>query len=92
MSQDKPVEGQPTEAIMLMRDVARAMDNLPILARLEFAANLVFDAGGIKDTNITVPELVIAHDVIKDVIKILEANPTAAQLRTPTPVTIKPQP
>jgi len=88
----KPEKEQPTEVDQLMFNVTGAMNDLPILARLEFAANLVFDVGGIKDANITVPELVVAHGVLSDVIKILEENPSAAQLRTPKLPTIKPRP
>ena len=69
----------------LMRTVRKSLDDLPILARLEFVANLVFDNGGLKDDAGRIPGLVIAHEVITDVINVLAKHPSAAQLRTPKP-------
>lgn len=86
MSQDEPDVEQPAEVHQLMRDVRTAMNDLPIIARLQFAANLVFDAGGIRGSDTTVPELVIAYDVLSDVINVLERHPDAVGLkRTPFP-------
>jgi hypothetical protein len=69
----------------IMQTVRKSVDDLPILARLEFAANLVFDNGGLKDDAGRIPGLVIAHEVITDVINVLAKHPSSAQLRTPEP-------
>lgn len=69
----------------LMSAVRSSLNDLPITARLEFAANLVFDNGGMKHNLERVPALVVAHEVITDVIKVLEKHPAVAQLRTPEP-------
>ena len=62
-----------------------ALDDLPILARLEFAKNLVFDRGGDKDNLPQDPILVIATDVLTSVIDVLKKHPAAANLRAPEP-------
>ena len=62
------------------------MNDLPVLARLRFVANLILGNGGAMENIGRVPELVVAHRVIADVINVLENHPDAVQLkRTPFP-------
>jgi hypothetical protein len=66
--------------------IVKAMDDLPILARLQFVKNIIFD----RAANLDIPEqceevLIIAHNVLNGVVEVLEANPTSAQLRSPEP-------
>ena len=74
-----------TEEEKLVHDVTFALNDLPILARLQFAANLILGNGGMKDTVDQVPALIVAHEVISDVIKVLEKHPLVAELHTPKP-------
>lgn len=65
--------------------VVRAMNDLPILARLEFVKNIIFDRGGSRGQDPQEEALIIAADVLGGIIKVLRANPAAAQLRSPEP-------
>ena len=67
-----------------VKSVTLALDDLPILARLEFARNLVFGRGGDRNSDPD-PLLVIATDVLNDVIEVLKNNAAAANLRRPVP-------
>jgi hypothetical protein len=73
------------EAEVPVREVARAIDDLPILARLEMARNLLVVNGGSKDALELKPALVLVHDIICDVIRVLDKRPRVAKLRTPNP-------
>jgi hypothetical protein len=69
----------------LQNAVKDAMDDLPILSRLEFVKNLIFDKGG---NRAGVPQdtvLVTACDVLDGVIDVLKKHPRAARLREPEP-------
>ena len=72
-------------SLALCHQVTFALNDLPILARLEFARNLLQSNGGDKDSLPQKAELVIALDVIGDVIKVLEKRPPAGTLRTTNP-------
>jgi hypothetical protein len=52
-----------------------AMDSLPVVARLEFVKNLIFDRGGSKDSAPQDPGLVIASEVLRGVIGVLRKHP-----------------
>jgi hypothetical protein len=66
------------------KTVTLACDDLPILARLEFARNLVFGRGGDKDSNPD-PVLLVATGVLTGVIEVLKKHSSAANLRRPEP-------
>jgi hypothetical protein len=66
------------------RMVTLALGDLPILARLEFARNMIFGRGGDKHSTPD-PVLVVATDVLSGVIEVLKKHPAAANLRTPAP-------
>ena len=72
-----------TEVTLPVKEVIKAIDDLPILARLEFAQNLLFSHGGNKDSLEPNAALILAFDIIGDVIKVLDKHPRAAKLRTP---------
>jgi hypothetical protein len=59
-----------------------AIDDLPILARLEFAKNIVTQNGEDKNHAEREPALVLAVDVLNGVIDVLKTSP-AAKLRVP---------
>ena len=61
--------------------VSRAMDDLPILARVEFVKNIIFDRGGSRDSYPHDETLVIATDVLDGVVEILRKNRVVAQFR-----------
>jgi hypothetical protein len=65
--------------------VVAAMNTLPILARLEFVKNIIFDRGGSRDSDPQEEMLIIATEVLEGVIDILKKNQTVAQLETPRP-------
>jgi len=69
----------------LIMEVVDAMNDLTILARLEFAKNIVFGNGGNKGGYPQNPALILAHDVLSDVIDVLKKHPKAGGLRTPEP-------
>jgi hypothetical protein len=62
-----------------------AMDELPIIARLEFVKNIVTQNGGDKNDETYKPALALAGDVLMGVIDVLRAHKSAGQLRTPEP-------
>ena len=62
-----------------------ALNDLPLLSRLEFAKNLILERGGNRHSWPQDAVLVVANDVLADVIQILKRHPLAAQLRTPEP-------
>lgn len=64
-------------------DVINAINDLPILERLEIARNLLLRSGGSKDALEPNAVMVFVHDLIHDVIKVLDKHPRAAKLRTP---------
>jgi hypothetical protein len=80
--QETPAEKAAEEA---SNAVVRAMNDLPILARLEFVKNIIFDRGGSRGQDTQEEVLIIAADVLGGVIEDLKANHTVAQLRSPQP-------
>jgi len=62
-----------------------AFDGLPILCRLEFVKNVLLNSGGEKGSNPMDPTLVVVAEILAGVVEVLEAHPTAAQLRSPEP-------
>lgn len=71
----------PNKEADLSKSVVGAMDDLPILERLQFAKNLIFDKGGDGASVPQDPTLVVATEVITGVIQVLKAHPRAAKLR-----------
>ena len=67
----------------ISKDIVHALNDLPILARLEFVKNIIFDRGGSRDVAPRDEMLVIATEVLRDVINVLRDHPTAAQLHKP---------
>jgi hypothetical protein len=65
-----------------LKEVISALDDLPIIARLEFARNLVCNRAGDEDDLSMDPALMVAGEVISDVIRVLRTAPRVAQLRT----------
>lgn len=65
--------------------VVAAMNTLPILARLEFVKNIIFDRGGSRSSDPQEEVLIIATEVLDGVIEVLKKNQTVAQLGTPKP-------
>jgi hypothetical protein len=63
------------------REVVDAMCDLPILARLEFVRNIVFSRGGTRGNSFEDEGMIIASDVLRDVIKVLQQDKRAAELR-----------
>jgi hypothetical protein len=69
------------EGIMLDREdqvmnaVVRAMNDLPILQRLEFVRNTIFDAGGDRSGLPRNPGLVVATEVLSEVMNALAKKP-----------------
>jgi hypothetical protein len=74
---------KPRETVLLTEEVVDALNDLPILGRLEFAQNLLFSNGGNKDALRPQAALILIYQVIGDVIKVLDKHPAAAKLRTP---------
>ncbi len=66
-----------------MRELVLGFEDLPVLARLEYARNLVCTRAGDPNDNTLDPLLTIAADMLADVIKVLRTVPRVAQLRTP---------
>jgi hypothetical protein len=79
-----PWEGKiPEEIYELLAD---AMSDLPILARLRFVENILFSRGGLRGGHPHDASMVIAAEILGSAIRVLEANPAAAQLsHTPEP-------
>ena len=69
----------------LVATTISALNDLPIISRLEFAKNMIFDRGGDRHSIPQDPVLIVVNDVLADVIKVLDKHPQAAQLRTPAP-------
>jgi hypothetical protein len=69
----------------LIAATIHALNDLPIISRLEFAKNLVFDKGGDRHNVPQDPVLIVINSVLEDVIRVLEKHPQAAQLRSPAP-------
>jgi len=67
----------------LITSTVIAMNDLTILARLEFVKNIIFDKGGDKNGLPNDNELILANDVLDDVIEVLKKYPRAARLRNP---------
>lgn len=72
-----------TEYSDLLCMVAHGLDDLPILARLEMAKNLVCDNGGEDGEGPLNPVCVLVGKILRDVIEVLGDHPEAAQLRRP---------
>jgi hypothetical protein len=71
----------------LASSIASAFDDLPVVARLRFVKNLIFDHGGDK---ISVPKdskLVLSVEILTSVIDDLEKGPVGSRLpvRRPMP-------
>jgi hypothetical protein len=73
------------DSFTIAQRMADATDDLPILSRVEFAKNLIFDHGGDRNNLPQDPILITAVEVLSGVIQVLRANPTAASLRSPEP-------
>jgi hypothetical protein len=70
---------------MPIQDVLYALDQLPIVHRLEVAAMLILAHGGDKGSTPNSPPLVLAGQIVFDVIDVLKAHPKAAKLWKPEP-------
>jgi hypothetical protein len=78
---DKLIETVPRETIdALVTQIVSAVDDLPILARLQFAGNLVHDNGGMRNTFEQNPMLIAAVEIIAGVRHLLETYPETANL------------
>lgn len=55
--------------------VVNAMNGLPLLARLEFVKNIIFDRGGSRDSAPQDEALIVANDVLRDVIELVKKLP-----------------
>lgn len=66
-----------------LKSTVYALSDLPILTRLEFAANLVFDRGGDRSSEPRDWHAVLLNDVLRGVIGILKTHPEAAALERP---------
>jgi hypothetical protein len=62
-----------------------AMNDLPVIARLEFVRNIIFDRGGDKHSIPQDSALITAKEVLDGVIKALRNNPTLSRLNAPEP-------
>jgi hypothetical protein len=84
---DEHARDQLTHAkgLEAVNGLASAMYDLPILARLEFARNLVESHGGTRDAVKMVPQLVVATEVLNDIIEVVKARPRIAKLAGPRP-------
>ena len=71
---DEPDNFERQEVELPVKEVLLAINDLPILARLEFAQNLLFSNGGCKDALEPNAVLILVHDVIGDVVKVLESD------------------
>lgn len=68
-----------------MQATINALNNLPILARLEFVSNLLFDHGGSRESSPRNWLVVTATEVLDGAITVPKTQPQAAQLRKPEP-------
>lgn len=73
---------EPVPELPLREQVVEAFWDLPIQFRLEFVKNLLLNNGGEKGSHPNNPNLVVAAEVIKEVIEVLKAHPEAAALRS----------
>jgi hypothetical protein len=78
-------ETNNNNAYALTKSVVRALDDLPLLARLEFVRNIILNRGGDEASTPQDSVLVTATKVLNGTIEILRAHPQAAGLRTPEP-------
>jgi hypothetical protein len=78
-------EEQQARIDRLVLDTNLALNGLPIVERLEFVAEMILLSGGVKHSIGTVPSLVLAHQALDNVIKVLRKHPKAAQLRGAVP-------
>lgn len=67
------------------RATISAINNLPVLERLEFAKNIIFDNGGDKHSIPQDAALITANEVLDGVIKELRSKPTPPRLKAPEP-------
>lgn len=72
-----------TDEPKTLQSTLDAMRGLPILTRLEFAANLVFDRGGDRNGEPRDWHAVLLNDVLCGVIGVLKTHPEAAELKRP---------
>ena len=78
--------GESREPEMLQPTID-ALEGLSIIARLEFAANLLFDRVGGDRTSIDPNwSAGVATETVRSVIDVLKAHPNAANLRAPEPL------
>jgi hypothetical protein len=72
----KPItrEDDVAEMAAVLKSVVRTVDDLPLFARLEFVKNIIFDHGGSRGSLPEDPMLIIATDVIEDVVKTLKGE------------------
>lgn len=78
----------------LIGEITKAMDDLPILARLKFVTNLLCDKGGEKDALMRPvdPTLVTAVEVLRGVVNVIETHPRFGSLSSPAEPRQKPIP
>lgn len=70
----------------LVLDANLALSQLPIAERLQFVAELILVSGGIRGSLGTIPTLILAHETLTDVIKVLKKrHPKVSQLRGAEP-------
>jgi hypothetical protein len=62
-----------------------ALNSLSILSRLQFVANLLFDNGGSRHSDPKDWNVVLATEVLGDVIRVINTHPKVAELRRPKP-------
>lgn len=93
IADEEPRAKHPDEVLddelRLIARVASAFDDLPIVARIEFAKNLVFDRDGDKHSlPADGPQSavsILAVEILDGVIEVLKAHPAAAKLNDPSP-------
>ena len=66
-----------------IREILWGLEDVPIMARLEFAKALVCGNGGEKLSSPSTPALVVAVELIESALVALRRNPKAANLKTP---------
>jgi hypothetical protein len=71
--------------LSIVREVSEALAELPILARLEFAKNVMLNRDGDKGMLPLDPVSAIVTEVLNGVIDVLKKHPQAAKLRTLDP-------
>ena len=78
-------EEHQAEINRLVRDANLALNELPIVERLQFVAQMILLSGGVQGSIATVPSLVLAHEALNNVIGIIKKHPKVAQLRGAEP-------